>query len=1834
MNQEFENENSQYTVSEFKSVGLVQFHFSEKEKAQTMRLFLSSFLPIVDDDYPKIENDIVIMTKDQYHFYRLTISQSRENLLSDLIPDHYFLKTLRADEFDYSQAFIKGLFPGEHGLRRQNLRPVERKPYIITPEGEVVQRANRRPRHDPSKKAQYSQIQSCTFIDNETQSRAFGFSQVREIRLYGLMTHVDDVLIHRGLIRDSGTVGRVFEHESEQSAKASHFHRESKGEKILYSQEEFEKFKRANLEVRSKERRTNEFLARLHFNPYRSVVAICTDTLEARLLAYHFAQELLKEVKEYASRHNIVINPNYRIPIIFYLPYFQKNHQSCKTDFCTTHGKYKHNIKVYTETMQKKDQEEALAILNTPPLKNTKYANLDCEFLLGLDQIISQDLLEEIFFGCSLAEQLLRQKRGRLLLRLLESRNTKTAEVTQQVFTKLLQEGRIEENDEIISELIKLEAFDIAEFIIKETNTDKRRLQYGDLSLDDWIIQFGNPRHMNFMGMKEMLLKASHQAKWVIIMLCLKEYPKIDITCLGLLLVRACHAKRYNEAHLLMQMGAVKSVHGKDAFEQLIADQQWSLASYLLSVNPNLDIDNFSRVLKNCIIGKAEDLVEKLINIGIRYDKSKFNDAIASSIQVALELAKIDMLQKIIAILKEIKKESGSFETLIRLAHDFADFSRNQDAIQWLEFTYPFVSTTSSSSSLFDIGQLFIETFAHHGKEFAEYRLRKYSAKALEKLIPYFQQLFGDFEDPLIQKFSEEFFGGLWKTSHKIARVRKREKEGLVLFSFKDESSAKFFNQLITRVLPGQDDLYPKIEKSVVSMTPDQYYFCHLYAMRETKHLDEERLRNQYVLKTFKMSDLSEVNNFISDILPSVKGCDKQNFSKQYKADLVDRKPLPSSVDRIPDSAIFSFGLLTHVEDSLIADSKDGFKQVNARFRFNPYRTIVVIGDDSFEAKFSAYAFAEALLAKYSEVAEGDHRKLNPEYKIPIFFYRPMLSTIFSRKKEVNSVAHDTLFYSKEYYQYDQRSARNIYEDVNSRQQRYVNRHYGFLLGLDEITSYTLFDKVDNVPLVICMIKNGFTWILSRFLQKTKQNLYEDIVEKLLSVGKHDLTFIICELILNDEFKIARMLLDRSSITIQQIKLSYYKNTRFFDYLIAYGTPSQLNFMGFENILTLVSFNKNWRLVRQTIYEYPDMDRALLSKLLEEATKQSASEEVKFLLLHGADASLRNLCNGAIVGAVQTKDWKTVAVFTQFPTDEQDNAEYGFALLQAVRNKEVDIALKLLDAGAKPFCREFKWGLESTLYYAVELGLNDLLPRLINFESQGEHSPAFYSRCLLARDLAYTTHNTQAAALFNKFIGHMPAVDSQNSLQSIARLFMQALYLENPDLAMYRLVRYLSECKLLDKDDRDPVKAISQILKFIDPPCHELPDIHLDKTRFNIIALILNVLMEYNGLHIFYPLYESDSMPKLFGSAIFYRVLLSRLNEDYFNSILELSKIIASDESRRKEWQKTLDEQFYAAIKSSKHSLAYCLVRLGAQPIDNHSDNLKGESSLEIAAFDGNEKVVEYLLSHFNFSQELKTKALHSAAKTGWITRIPTLLLDEGAQLTPEIVKLVSSHEEEFILPILDWVDDTAINSSEYQAEVYALWCSGFSRPRVQAKLSTLLISEWVIHYTLMHIFAIFELSFDDKRYLQLVASFRDRHPRSEHLFVLLCDRSIRDCNTIKCSIVDPSNLFENLSSIIHGYFSGQENVLSKLPDEKIILQTYQAVRSELEQIASSVKHVVSSTNIPFFKPVDNKNEFVACLRAYINRVDQLLAHKRTLQQDESAPNVIITELKSIPGIV
>lgn len=535
-----------YRTQKTKETYFIRIEFSTSQLAGKYFEYLAKILPIVDADYPKRDNNVVILSNDQFYCFQISWMHVKGELHTDFLGDQYLLKTLRADRFDFSHSFKSGLIPAENGKRYHNLRPKQRGDYTISPQGEMSSRLEKKPSHSVEEKKEYSQIQSCTYIDAQLLVDAFGFSKVREGKLYGLLTHKNDALFSRLLVRDCGTVARPFDFNNREEAVAS--------PKVFYSLGKFGLFVEQNAQLRNKEGGTNEILARLRFNPYRTLVVICADSLESRLLAYHFAQELQQEFRGYAQRNYLQVNTQYKIPILFYLPVNMLG--------------WRPKLLFYTDKMRISDCAQCCKIDKNPESRHQKIIAKDFEFLLGLPKITTDIFLDRTRKGNLLALEMLTNGYARILFRLLRPlQNPSDNTFCNELFDQLLRRGLIKNNDFIIGDLIMIEEFVLAEKIIGATKSDKEKLVYREYnekedtyilrSLEDYLLLKGNPRQIAFMGLERMLRKAVEQKRWVAIRLCVKELSSINQSILDELLSAARQQEKYAEADFLLKKGAI-----------------------------------------------------------------------------------------------------------------------------------------------------------------------------------------------------------------------------------------------------------------------------------------------------------------------------------------------------------------------------------------------------------------------------------------------------------------------------------------------------------------------------------------------------------------------------------------------------------------------------------------------------------------------------------------------------------------------------------------------------------------------------------------------------------------------------------------------------------------------------------------------------------------------------------------------------------------------------------------------------------------------------------------------------------------------------------------------------------------------------------------------------------------------------------------------------------------------------------------------------------------------------------------------------------------------------
>ncbi len=632
--------------------------FEQCRDAEHCFQHVQKILPFTALEYPQLELNTVVLTHEQFYCLQIQLMQEKGELQWEFLTDQYLMKTLRADQYDFTGSFKRGLIPGKEGRRFNNLRPSERGTYVITSEGEVVARVDKKPQYSPEQKKEHSQIQSNTFLDEKLLAEAFGFSKERNCKLYGLLTHLNDALISRLLIRDSGTVNRPFDFNDLQNAEHSAMFEKETGKAHFYSPSKFKEFKQHNLLVRSSDQGTNEVLARIRFNPYRSLIVICSDTFETRLLADYFARELMQEFRVYAESLGLSINPDFRIPIVYYLPtvsYLPYNILS-----------YRPRLRFYTDKMRETDKKECLRLYNNPSLRAQKFRDHDYEFLLGLPQITSKILLDEATpSGKPLVLEMIFNCRTRVMSRLLRLvDNPSDNSVVDAVFDDLLRRNKIKKDDPIIANLISVEELDLAKKLIDHTKTDALKLSFTcDCSskchfmpMDRHLKYYGNPRQIALLGLKSIVDDFELLYSWTIKKLCLKEFPSEYKEFSGKLLYKACNNKTYKkhaEIKFLLEQYADRTfaIEGFTPIMCAADNQDWVVLSMFAQYTTDADDKaNYGYALLVALKHQQKQLAESFMKAGARahWRNSRPGFELVSTLYYAIMHEYSDLLPELI----------------------------------------------------------------------------------------------------------------------------------------------------------------------------------------------------------------------------------------------------------------------------------------------------------------------------------------------------------------------------------------------------------------------------------------------------------------------------------------------------------------------------------------------------------------------------------------------------------------------------------------------------------------------------------------------------------------------------------------------------------------------------------------------------------------------------------------------------------------------------------------------------------------------------------------------------------------------------------------------------------------------------------------------------------------------------------------------------------------------------------------------------------------------------------------------------------------------------------
>ncbi len=731
---------------------LLKLTFKNTQSARAFYDFTQHTFPIIGGDFPKLNDKEVFLTEEQQFFCLRTLKFKTGELPSDFLAD-YSVKTLRGDRHDFSEKFIKGLIPGPSNTRRlQNLRPSNRSILTIEGDGTVTSRIDRAASIN-SKKEGFTQIQSCTLLDPQALTPVFGFDKNRNPKLYGILTHKEDIKLVKLLIEDYGTIGRPFDCNTEKDAKEqsmalrnSHFQR-------LYAPDEIEIFKTRKTSQLHLNDTTNEVLARKRLNLYRTMICICADNLEARLLADDFSKEILLYYAEHAKANGLKLNPKFKIPILFYL----KNTKWVYTKrwFNMFIENPLHSIFMYTRLMRKEDSIRCREINDNRQLKSMKVASNEFEYLLGLGKIHLDSLLEPI--AAEMPLSLFMMKRGyiRMLLRLLRALDKIEVET---LFDFLLSKGFIEKNDTIISSLIMEEAFELAtKFILAtESKIDDLKIEIdsngrnNNQSLSSYIIEKGNPRHFNYLGLEKTLKKAAEKKYWVSVRLCLKEFQTISEETVNFLFATACNHhddSTYPEIVFLFKRYTIKPTNVKEEFQKAMTKQKWNLIQLLITHYDNPQELGLGNILIEALKFKQKDvaltILKKGLDSGWRYTYGQ-NNLLISLLFYCIK----NHLNELLPQLHEFEnlESDGYSDSRYWLTVDLARLHKNAQGIEHLEcenrIRSPIVPNHIKLSLCFSV---FEALFANQ-HAIAEYRL---NLKKNDNFISVMHQFSEVFEETL-----------------------------------------------------------------------------------------------------------------------------------------------------------------------------------------------------------------------------------------------------------------------------------------------------------------------------------------------------------------------------------------------------------------------------------------------------------------------------------------------------------------------------------------------------------------------------------------------------------------------------------------------------------------------------------------------------------------------------------------------------------------------------------------------------------------------------------------------------------------------------------------------------------------------------------------------------------------------------------------------------------------------------------------------------------------------------------------------------------------------------
>lgn len=1265
---------------------LHKLSFNDSQTAQAFFAFTQHTFPIINSEYPKINNNEILLTDDQLFFCRLVAKLHTGDLPPEILTD-YFLKTLRADQEDYSDKFIKGIIPTSDGTRRlQNLRPKEREAYTIMGDGSVRSRAT----HAAVEKATdttFTQNQSCTYLGSDATTPPFGFDKNREPKLYGILTHRKDIRLNRLLINDGGTISRPFDADSEHEATNKAKTLRNQHNEKLYSPEEFVTFLSKNSEIRKRQENTNEVLARLRFNLFRNMICVCADNLEARLLANDFAEEILESYTDYAKSKGMKLNPKFKIPIIFYT----KNRNTEELNKAA-----KHRIYLYTRLMRNQDRKTATQIYVNKRTRNACIDKGNFEFLLGLDTITAKMLVDsnQGINNIALAMHIMVSGSIRMLLRILrpsrrlsEQDPLEQSSLKETVFDTLIN-GRNNQmilNSSILQGLIRAEAFDIATKIMNTTNIKL------DVSNAIDCIKEINPRHINYFGLENTLRLAGEKNLWVVVRLCLKEYPNISQETIDYLFVLACNKKDKT---------------GKPDIGFLLKKRKVSITTIKIALANALK--KYDYKLFELILTNHEDFKNSY--------KSSLNDIIVENTP-AFTVMGLDKTLRSAA-------DQGHWVTVRFCLNLYSNFSSET-------IDYIFTAACQRKEAENDSDIIFL------------LKQKKVSAKAIKKAFDEALRYSNNNLIEIIIKNAEDYFALL------ADLTQWQSKAAALILRLGTQAHPRphlYLQYALTSTLSycvrfGLNDLLPEL-LAHESKHPDQY--------SEARHwlaVDLARARNNNSILDFLLRDRNTPNPI-----------DPLNVKLSHCYSIFE-----ALFANQPEVAQFRLSMgETALNLTILEAYSDEFEA--ALLLFND---LVSKQEETYINAFFGSLLDLCLQTNNISLIRCFHELFHILYKIPCEIIEQLIIGLSWSKisnKNIDSIL--ALIQSSKYFIHWKREIiLRIYDPYKYKSHKIGDFLFILLCKIKDKDLYSEFKECTNVT---------DEKSITGFLKSNLQNA---------ALGKHwqltQLYLLEIRTIDSETFHSVLSLARKQSAETEKDTFSRIKIL--LDSNISHFT---------NDAILIAAEEKNWEAVRLYLSESDDIYEETLNTLLLSKIDSALTDEIR---VRWKSRAFRKAVNQELWSATRKEPpkWDTISSHLSSVENPGNYSQFGFALLVAMRDREIGLARKLF-----PVVKSHKWRetnrqylLLSTLFYVVKYKTHELLEVSYQHELI-DYNDSAKQRLRLALDLAKLLKNKPAITYLESRMDPNPLLDPTDPLKSVCLLVFEAYFIGEKELAEWRLFHY------------------------------------------------------------------------------------------------------------------------------------------------------------------------------------------------------------------------------------------------------------------------------------------------------------------------------------------------------------------------------------------------------------------------------------------------------------